>query len=363
VEPLSKFSLLSLKRAPFRFFSSVICLGGAVSIIFASLSFLVAKNDVIIQAFERFMHYDGQVVFASEPEESLEEEIRGIPDVAAAERYWASEREISFGEKIERTTLFFLEPGTTMISLMDLPGNPLDYPTEGIMLNSGFAKNIGAAPGDVVTIDGREYPVTGIARQTLNFQFMPASARTDFADGIQTGWMVCLRQGTDGAALSARMAREDGYVTTLWKSLMRKGLEELYVNYDLYTWLLIILCGLVGAFIVVNTGRNNLNEQKLSLSVLRAMGFQHRDISIRWFLQSLLFFLSSLAIGLPVGRVMADICLDMLRTAERDVRYIHSLFQYAWTAGLIFVFLVIAHLITVQAMRKWDLVENTKGRE
>jgi len=363
VGPLSKFSLLSLKRTPFRFFSSVVCLGGAVSIMFASLSFLVAKNDVIIQAFERFMHYNGQVVFAAEPAETLEEEIRGMAEVSALERYWASEQEISFGEKIDRTTLIFLEPGTTMISLMDLPGNPLAYPTEGIMLNSGFAKNIGAAPGDVVTIAGRAYTVTGIARQTLNFQFMPASARTDFADEVQTGWMVRLREGSDGAALSARMSREDGYVTTLWKSLMRKGIEDLYVHYDLYAWVLIILCGMVGAFIVVNTGRNNLNEQKLSLSVLRAMGFQHRDISLRWFLQSFLFYLFSLAVGLPVGRVMADICLDMLRTAERDVRYIHSLFQYAWTAGLIFAFLVAAHLITVRVMRKWDLVENLKGRE
>lgn len=49
VEQLSKFSLLSLRRNPFRFFASVISMSGAVCMIFGALSFIVAKNEVLTQ--------------------------------------------------------------------------------------------------------------------------------------------------------------------------------------------------------------------------------------------------------------------------------------------------------------------------
>jgi ABC-type antimicrobial peptide transport system permease subunit len=125
----------------------------------------------------------------------------------------------------------------------------------------------------------------------------------------------------------------------------------------------VAICCAVGVLIIVNTGRNNLNEQKLSLSVLRAMGFQHRQIARRWFLQSFLFFVFSLAIGYPVGRTAAIYCLDRMKMSDRAMEYIPAAFQYVWTGILAFGFLVIGHLITVRVMKKWDLVENTKGRE
>lgn len=113
----------------------------------------------------------------------------------------------------------------------------------------------------------------------------------------------------------------------------------------------------------MNTGWNNLHEQKLSLSVLRAIGFQQRQISARWFLQSLLYLVFSLLIGFLVGQVAAVRSLELMSNSARHLEYIPSLFQYAWTGISTFVFILAGHLITMRSMKKWDLVENTKGRE
>ncbi len=206
--------------------------------------------------------------------------------------------------------------------------------------------------------------VAGTSRQmALECQFLPAAERERFREAEQTGWLIRLQEGADKNAITEGLYKEEGYAATLWRSLMFEGFSELFDSFDLFTWMLVILCGFVAVFIVVNTARNNLLEQQLSLSVLRAIGFQHSQISARWFLQSLLFLICSLAIGFVLGQATAVKSLELLSNSARHFEYVSSFFQYAWTTICTFVFLLIGHLISVRTMKKWDLVENVKGRE
>ena len=365
VEPLSKFSLLSLRRNPFRFVTSVICISGAVSIIFAALSFIVSKNEILTDVFSRKLLYDAQVFFSPEDlEEETEAKIRQIESVETAERFWAREEDIAYRDRSIRGRLLFLEPDTVMVSLTDLQDRPMEYPREGIVLSGSIAKTLGVKEGDMVTVGGTETPVTGISHQmSMDFQYLPAAEKDLYRKAEQTGWLLRLKEGSDGSDIASRLYREEGYLTTLLKSVMQKGYDDLFSTYDLYVWMLVTLCGIIGIFIIVNTGWNNLQEQKLSLSVLRAIGFQQRQISARWFLQSLLYLVCSLLIGFLIGQVVAVKSLDLMSNSVRHLEYVPALFQYAWTGISTFVFILAGHLITMRSMKKWDLVENTKGRE
>ena len=365
VEPLSKFSLLSLRRNPSRFITSVICISGAVSIIFASLSFIVTKNEVLKDAFEKNLIYDAQVFFSPEDlEEGTEAKIRRIQSVSEAEQFWAREEDISYQGRSVRKNLLFLEPETKMVSLTDLQNRPMDYPREGIVLSSSVAKDLGVKEGDIVTVGETETPVTGISHQmAIDFQYLPAAETDLYRKAEKTGWMVRVKDGADGTEIASRLYREKGYVTTLMKAVMKKGYEDVLNQFDLYAWMLVVLCGIVGIFIIVNTGWNNLHEQKLSLSVLRAIGFQHRQISARWFLQSLLYLVFSLLIGFGVGRLLAKNSMEMMSNSTRHFEYIQDPYQYVWTGISTFVFILAGHLVTMRSMKKWDLVESTKGRE
>ena len=364
VEPLSKFSLLSLRRNPFRFVSSVICITGAVSLIFTALSFIVSKNEVLADAFGRKMLYDAQVFFADDPGEETEEKIRQIESVSAAERFWAREEELSFRGKSVRGTLMFLDPDTVMVSLEDVQNRPMEFPRKGIVLSASFAEALGVKEGDVVTVGETETTVTGISRQmAMEFQYLPAAEKDLYRKAEETGWIIRLKDGANGTEIASRLYREKGYLTTIFKSVMKGAYEEVFKEFDLYSWMLVALCGIVGFFIVVNTGQNNLHEQKLSLSVLRAIGFQHRQISARWFLQSLLYLVLSLPAGYLVGKITAVRSLELMNNSVRHLEYIPAVFQYAWTAVSTFVFILAGHLITMRSMKKWDLVESTKGRE
>ena len=364
VEPLSKFSLLSLKRNPFRFFSSVICLSGAVSIIFGALSFLVSKNEVLTQVFSHQILYDAQIIFANEPDEEAKEKIRSMDFIATAERFWTREEDIvSEGNRIY-SLLLFMEADTQMVSLADPEGKPIAYPTEGIVLSEAIAKSLGVKTGDTVSIAGTETKVTGISRQMgMDFQYLPAAERDRYRTDKQTGWLVRLKEGSSKPEITEKLMGQKGYVTTLWRSVVEKSYTDIFMEFDLYVLILIIVCATVGIFIVVNTNRNNLQEQKLSLSVLRAIGFQQRQISVRWFLQSLLYLVFSLAIGFPLGQLLARIGLQVLSNSARHFEYISSAYQYIWTTVSVFAYMLAGHWISMRSMKKWDLVENTKGRE
>ena len=365
VEPLSKFSLLSLRRNPFRFISSVISIAGAVSIIFAALSIIVTKNEILKDVFDRNLLYDAQIFFSPEDlEEETEIKIRRIESVSEAEQFQAREEDISYQGRSVRKNLLFLEPETTMVSLTDMRNRPMEYPREGIVLSGSAAKDLGVKEGDIVTVGETQARVTGISHQmAIDFQYLPAAETDLYRKAEKTGWMIRLKDRADGTEIASRLYREKGYETTLMKSVMRKGYEDVLNQFDLFAWMLIALCGIVGIFIIVNTGWNNLHEQKLSLSVLRAIGFQQRQISVRWFLQSLLYLVFSLLIGFAIGRILAIISMEMMSNSVRHFEYIPDLYQYVWTGISTFVFILAGHLVTIRSMKKWDLVKNTKGRE
>ncbi len=287
-----------------------------------------------------------------------------IQAVSEAEQFWARVEDISCQGRSVRKNLLFLEPETKMVSLTDLQNRPMEYPREGIVLSSSVAKDLGVKEGDIVTVGETETPVTGISHQmAIDFQYLPAAETDLYRKAEKTGWMVRLKDGADGTEIASRLYREKGYVTTLMKSVMKKGYEDVLNQFDLYAWMLVVLCGIVGIFIIVNTGWNNLHEQKLSLSVLRAIGFQQRQISARWFLQSLLYLVFSLLIGYGVGQILAKISMEMMSNSTRHFEYFQDPYQYVWTGISTFVFILAGHLVTMRSMKKWDLVESTKGRE
>ena len=55
--------------------------------------------------------------------------------------------------------------------------------------------------------------------------------------------------------------------------------------------------------------------------------------------------------------------LEILSNSSRHLEYIPAAFQYIWTTACTFAFLLAGHIISTRSMKKWDLVENTKGRE
>ena len=115
--------------------------------------------------------------------------------------------------------------------------------------------------------------------------------------------------------------------------------------------------------IVVNTSQTNLLEQKRELCVLRTLGFQHGELSLHWFSQSLLHFLCSCALGFPVGVAVAKRAMLNMEISDRSYPFVNSPWDYAVTAGLVFAYIVFSHFLSMRSLRRWDIVECVKDKE
>jgi ABC-type antimicrobial peptide transport system permease subunit len=140
-------------------------------------------------------------------------------------------------------------------------------------------------------------------------------------------------------------------------------MEKLFAIYDLAAWIIIGFAVLIGLVIVVNTTQTNLLEQSKELCVLRTLGFSHRVVSGKLFLQSLFYFVFSYIIGTPLGVAFSKTALRQLETKEQEYPFASGIAECLLTAGLVFSYILLSHLISSRSMKKWNIVEIIKEKE
>ena len=363
LDPLTRLSVISLGRNKLRFISASLCIAGAVGIMFTAMAFLSARGQLDEDLFERRIHYDCQILFTGEPEAALAEEIRRMPSVAKLENAQSFTAEILFAGRTEQAALLSLEPGTDLISVTDEAGRPMPMPGDGIVLEENRAKALGARAGDTVTVNGVPMTVAMVSRQLGSLvSYIPADRVPEMGTAPQYSWLVRLNGG-DGEALNDRLRQEETYVMTVMTPVLRDSMYRALSTFDIFAWVAVLFAVVLGFFIINNTNQTNLQEQKRELSILRALGFTRGAISLHWFVHSLLYFITALAAGFPLGILMVRTAFAQLKYDSKNFIFIPEPFEFLVTAGVLFLFLAAAHLWTMRSIRKWDIAENVRDME
>ena len=368
--PFTRYVLISLLRNKKRFVFSVVCLSASVMIIFASLSFVTSKNAILTELFDKQIRYDCQVFLKDAPDKAFMEELEALDYVSEALQMGYYTSEISFQGHTETASVNALPGDTGMIRVFGTENEPLSVPPEGILLEKHLAAELGAVPGDRVLVDGVELEVAGLSNQNVN-RSQYISVRQAEKLGEPTLRAILIRtEETDETAvregelsLQALLAERDDYLYCIFTRLFRDGMEKLFAIYDLAAWIIIGFAVLIGLIIVVNTMQTNLLEQCKELCVLRTLGFSHRAVSGKLFLQSLLYFIFSCVIGTPLGVAFARTALRQLATREQEYPFASGIAECLLTAGLVFGYILLSHLISSRSMKKWNIVEIVKEKE
>ena len=368
--PFTKYSIISLLRNKKRLVFSVICLSASVMVIFASLSFIASKNAILTELFDKQIHYDCQVFLKDVPDKAFMEELEALDYVSETLQIGYYTLDISFQGHTETASVNAVPGDTDMIRIFGIKNEPLSIPSEGILLEKHLAAELGVVPGDLVLVDGIELEVAGISDQNEN-RTQYISTRQAEKLGKPTLRAILIRtEETDETAIEkgersvqALLADRDDYLYCIFTRLFRDGMEKLFAVYDLAAWIIIGFAVLIGLIIVVNTTQTNLLEQSKELCVLRTLGFSHRTVSRKLFLQSLLYFVFSCIIGTPFGVAIAKAALRQLETKGQEYPFASGIAECLLTAGLVFGYILLSHLISSRSMKKWSIVEIVKEKE
>ena len=368
--PFTKYSIISLLRNKKRLVFSVICLSASVMVIFASLSFIASKNAILTELFDKQIHYDCQVFLKDVPDKAFMEELEALDYVSETLQIGYYTSDISFQGHTETASVNAVPEDTDMIRIFGIKNEPLSIPSEGILLEKHLAAELGVVPGDLVLVDGIELEVAGISDQNENRTQYISTRQAEKLEEPTLRAILIRTEETDETAIEkgersiqALLADRDDYLYCIFTRLFRDGMEKLFAVYDLAAWIIIGFAVLIGLIIVVNTTQTNLLEQSKELCVLRTLGFSHRTVSRKLFLQSLLYFVFSCIIGTPFGVAIARAALRQLETKGQEYPFASGIAECLLTAGLVFGYILLSHLISSRSMKKWSIVEIVKEKE
>ena len=361
--PLVKFSVVSMLRNKLRFAFSAICLAASVMMVFASLSFLAAKVEIMHQLFDDRVHYDYQAYMSKDPSQELIDELNGLGYVRDAEAMKYYIADITFNDITETTSISAIGAGTKHITVYDQDNKAIEVPQSGIVLERHLADLLGASVGDTVRVDSVDMNVAAVSDQHVNrFQFISIDQAKALGES-DMGAVLCDVDKEHEQDLVSFMSNKDGYLYSVFTTLFQSSLEHQFSLTDIASWVIIGFAVIIGLVIVINTAQTNLLEQKKELCVLRTLGFQHSALSRHWFVQSLVNYVVACVIGLPAGGYIARTALDQLTTTNIEYPYASGPKEYVITALLVFGYVAISHIIAMRSFRHWDIVEGVKDKE
>ena len=362
-KPMVKFSISTLLRNKGRFVFSVICISASVMMIFASLAFKTSKNHALRQLYELRINYDCQIFFNEAPTDAQLDELGSLSFVRDVQRLGYYESEFAFGSKKKSAVVNAADPATQLIGVFDKNENKLAIPNDGVVIERHLAEYLGAGVGDTVTIDGKPFKITDISEQSLSRSQYISLASAEALGNGSLGCVILNIDEADEQKLLAYLTENDDYLFSVFTRLAYQGNQRVFNTYDLATTVIIAFAILIGFTIVFNTAQTNLLEKKKELCILKTLGFSHGEISASWFVQSLLQFICSCALGLPLGILIGKAALVRLSNDVREFVFANSAKEYLFTAGLVFAYIVVSHFLSMNSLRHWNMVETVKEKE
>ena len=363
-KPLTQFSIISLLQNKRRLIFSSICLASTVVLIFAALSFISSKNEMIEETFYRRLHYDGGGIFLGNVSDETLESLGQQEGVTDAQRALIYQTTVAFEGKETSVTFYAMDSSTDMITLYDADKKQLTFPETGIALEAHTAESMGVREGDTVTVDGVEMTVACLPKQCMDrTSYMSLTQAEALGDALASMAMFRAETAENVNEMRNWFSQQDGYIISIFIEESAQKVRDTYAMIELFIWIIIGAVCVTGILIVVNTSQNNLMQQKRELCVLRTLGIQQSQISGFWFLQSLLYFVIAGILGILAGEPVARMALEILSSSSSEFPFSGEAWPYALTHVLVFVFVVISHFLAMRLMKKWNILETVKDKE
>ncbi|GEM_PF-5513611 len=369
--PMIKFSLISNLRAGVRSAVAIVFISASTMLIFASFSFIAAKNHTITETFDERIHYDFQVFTDAEADSGLSDRLNELGYVNDAQEllYYDVKLKSENGER--RVNVNAVSPDTKLIGIYSVSGEEI-VPGDGeIIIDRYAAADLGVDAGDTVYFGSVALKVAGLSAQSANrIQYISlATARDIAAQDERAKHDLCciigkLGEGHEKELVEYLLENEKAQLKFILfiPSFYRYNLD-LFGTYDVAAYILTGFAVIIGFVILFNTAMTSLQENTHSLSILRAIGFQRSEISVSRYMHTFWQFAVSSVIGLWLGYLFASNVLARLGTIDETFVFSSGIREYAVTVLLVFFYLLISHQLAMRSMKKWNIADNVRERE
>ena len=332
-------------------------------LIFVALSLGQSKNQMMSQLFETRLNYDVQVYFDNLPTDDEIETMFPGTDVNITSKtlikYLPSEMINTRNDKKETGLINGIKPDQELVRIIDNNQHVIPVPEHGIILSTYHAHLLDAKVGDVIKANDVELTVTAISNEYL-FQ-VSYTHFDEYTPEYSRGSLLAKVKNQD---TFFKTYKDNEHVTYIaYTNVIHGEFDDRLAAFTISSIILTIMAIVVGYMIVFNMMQTNLKEQKRTFATMRTLGFQRKSISTANLLMSVVQFIFSMVVAIPVGIVLTKILLKNISVPDQIYPFPSSWIPYVLSTLIVLAFLLLSHFLVMRKMKKWNLPESVKERE
>ena len=358
-----KVTVSQTLRNIFRYIFSGICLLASGMLIFVALSLGQSKSTMMSQLFETRLNYDVQVYFDNLPTDSeidvmFPESDKNITSKTLI-KYLPSEMINKRNDKKDTGLINGIKVDQDLIRIVDNYQVTIPVPEHGIILSTYHAYLLDAVVGDVITCNDVDLTVTAISNEYL-YQV----SYTNFDDYTPSNARGSLLAKVNNLNTFFETYKDDEHVTYIaYTNVIHGEFDDRLAAFSISSVILTIMAVVVGFMIVFNMMQTNLKEQKRTFATMRTLGYQRKDISMANLFMSLIQFILSMVIAIPVGIALTKVLLKSISVPDQIYPFPNTWIPYVFATLIVLAFLLLSHFLVMNKMKKWNLPESVKERE
>jgi putative ABC transport system permease protein len=369
----ARMVLRNVERQPWRACATVTGIAFAVGILFFGFIFIDVMDTLAEVQFSQVQRQDVTVSFVEPRSARAFAELASLPGVLAIEPLRTVPARLRVGHRSRQLAITGQIARPDLARVVDLSGEVLTLPPDGIVISKVLGDVLGARAGDRVSVEVLEgaRPVREVTVARLVDDYMGLAAYMEIG-----ALHRLMREGESlsGAYLLVDSARKDELYRRLESTpavagvaLTEKSLASFRAlmaqNFTIMTVFDVIFAAIIACGVVYNAARISLSERSRELASLRVLGFTIGEISL--VLLGELALLTFLAIppGLAVGWGLAKLLLLAFQNEVYRLPLVVTPQNAAWSALVVIAAAALSGLAVRRKLDRLDLVSVLKTRE
>jgi putative ABC transport system permease protein len=369
----ARMVLRNVERQPWRAFATVMGIAFAVGILFFGFIFIDVMDLLAEIQFSQVQRQDVTLSFVEPRSARALAELRSLPGVMAAEPIRTVPARLRVGHRSRQLAITGQIAAPDLARVVDLSGEVVTLPPEGIVMSKVLGDVLGAKPGDRVTVEVLEgaRPVREVTVARLVEDYMGLAAFMEIGalhrlmrEGESLSGAHLLVDSTHMDALYRRLEATPAVAGIAISEKMLASFRALMAqNFTIMTVFNVIFAAIIACGVVYNAARISLSERSRELASLRVLGFTIGEISL--VLLGELALLTFLAIppGLFVGWGLAKLLLLAFQNEVYRLPLIVTPQNAAWSALVVIAAAALSGLAVRRKLDHLDLVGVLKTRE
>ncbi len=373
LSPAARIIVRNLARRPLRAAASTLGIAFAVAILLLGRYFVDAISYLGYVQFQVVQRDDVTLVSHEPLPARARYELARLPGVVRSEDFRQVMVELRHGPRARKTVLFGLQPDDQLRRLVDRHLDPVDLPSDGVLMTTKLGEILELDPGDEVTVEVlegarpvRRVVVAGFVDELIGL--------TAYMDRRALGRLLREDATVSGALLRLDAARQAELFASL-KDLpvvsgvrMRRAAitsfeETLAKSLSVFTSVIVTFSCILAFAVIYNAGRIALSERGRELASLRVLGFTQAEISAMLLGEQALLTTVALPIGFGLGYWICSLLSDAYQWELFRLPLIITAESYIFAIVVVIAASVVSAAIMRHRLTNLDLVAVLKTRE